>query len=51
MNDLKAYFEKQRRTEIDRYLAAVYWAQRKDARSWCLHYGKLLRRMQNDRIT
>lgn len=42
--DLIAYLKRQRRAFIDRYFLATLWVQRKDARAWVLHYGRLLRK-------
>lgn len=44
--ELIAYFSKMRRRYAEKYLAAEYWWQRKEARAWVLHYGRLIRMLR-----
>lgn len=37
------YLARNRRRQIERYKLARYWPDRRTARMWALHYGKLLR--------
>lgn len=40
---LYEYFQRRRKMAISRYKSATLWVQRQDARSWALHYGRLMR--------
>lgn len=40
------YFRKNRAENIRRYFAAKYWPDRRTARSWVLHYGRLIRKLE-----
>lgn len=42
------YFEYRRRDEIWRYLWTGRDDQRREARSWALHYGRLARKMRRE---
>lgn len=41
---LLAYFMDQRAANVDRYKSAHLWCDRKTARKWVLHYGRLCRK-------
>jgi hypothetical protein len=41
---LLAYFMAQRAANVDRYKSAHLWCDRKTARKWVLHYGRLCRK-------
>lgn len=43
---LRDYFTRNRRLAIQRYRSARLWVQRRDARSWALHYGRLIRKLE-----
>lgn len=43
---LADYFRRCRANQIANYKHAEYWIQRRDARSWALHYGRLIRKME-----
>lgn len=46
-DSLLAYFRRQRERSISAYRAATFWVQRQDARRWALHYGRLIRMLEN----
>jgi hypothetical protein len=44
--DLIRYFRKCRADQVNAYRQAQFWPERRAARSWVLHYGRLLRKME-----
>jgi hypothetical protein len=40
------YFKYRRRDEIRKYKTARFPVRRADARSWVLHYGRLVRKLE-----
>lgn len=43
---LLCYFNRRRAIAIRKYRYACLWVERQDARSWALHYGRLIRKME-----
>lgn len=42
---LVEYFREQRERNIKRYKSVALWVDRKAAREWSLHYGRLIRKI------
>lgn len=42
------YFQYRRRDEIQKYCTTTLPYLRKDYRSWALHYGRLVRKMERE---